>query len=140
MEHMAKLVFKVQRPAYFSHRTLHPQAGSGSPGRACWSWGKKEETSLPKTCEVHVDLTEAGQALKEATAWTACPQCTLLHGPCPASSHSAPGALAGISGRSYYAWREALSHWNVPINLKSGCDGAGPSMGVCIFMQQSPET
>lgn len=137
---MTKLVFKVQRPAYFSHRTLHLQAGSGSPGSASWCWGKKEETSFPKTCEVHVNLTEAGQALKEVTAWTACPQCTLLPGPCPTSSHSAPGALAGISGCSHYAGQEALSHWDVAINLKSGCDRASPSMGVCIFMQQSPET
>jgi len=34
---------------------------------------------------------------------------------------------------------EGSSHWVVPISLKSGCDRAGPSMGVCIFMQQSPE-
>lgn len=44
--------------------------------------GKKTETSLPKACKLHIDPVEAGQVLKEAAAWTACSQCTLLNGLC----------------------------------------------------------
>lgn len=35
------------------------------------------------------------------------------------------GALAGISGYSYWAWHEALCHWALPVNFTSGCDRAG---------------
>lgn len=86
-----------------------------------------------------MDLTEAEQALKEATSWTMCPQCALSRGLSPHSPHPAAGALTGISQCSYYAWRQVSSHRVVPVSLKSGYDRAGPSMGVCIFMQQSPE-
>lgn len=75
MEHVAKLIFKVRRPADFHHQSLCLWAGSRPPCASC-SQGKKEN-HLPKTPKVHIDLREVGQVLKEAAAWIACPPCTL---------------------------------------------------------------
>lgn len=50
-----------------------------------------------------MDLTEAGQTLKEAMAWSVGLQYTLLQGLCPASPHPVLKLWRGISQCSYYA-------------------------------------